>query len=71
MSDAQDKRLRRMGYKPELLRGETYYCRREAMVGTRFESKVCGTASELDRITVEGKDTMNKVQRQQINPTGN
>jgi hypothetical protein len=59
-----------MGYKPELRHGETYYCRREVALGTRFESKVCGTAAELDRITVDSKDAMNQVQRQQVNPTG-
>ena len=59
-----------MAYKPELRDGETYYCRREAMVGTGFESKVCGTAADLDRVTVDSKDALNQVQRQQINPTG-
>jgi hypothetical protein len=58
-----------MGYKPELRHGETYYCRREAVLDTRFESKVCGTAAD-DRVTVDSKDAMNQVQRQQVNSTG-
>jgi hypothetical protein len=59
-----------MGYKPEVRRGETYYCRQEAMVGTRFPSKVCGTAAEIDRVTVGSRETTDKLQREQIGPPG-
>jgi hypothetical protein len=40
------------------------------MVGTRFPSKVCGTAAEIDRVTVGSRETTDKLQREQIGPPG-
>jgi hypothetical protein len=66
----QDKRLRNMGYRPETRHGELVYCRTETVVGTRFPSKVCGTPADLARITTEGRDAINQIQRSQIVPMG-
>jgi hypothetical protein len=60
-----------MGYKPELRHGETYYCRREATLGSRFESKVCATAAELAQVKVDSEDAVNDAQRKQLNKQGN
>jgi hypothetical protein len=69
-NDARDKRLRAMGYRPELRHGETFYCRREAVVGSRFESTVCGSADDLEHVTTDSQDTMNQMQQHQVYPTG-
>jgi len=67
---ARDKRLRNLGYKPEKRHGETFYCRSEMVVGTRFPSKVCGTADQLDQTTNDDKDALQTLQRRQITPMG-
>ena len=67
---ARDKRLRNLGYKPEKRHGETIYCRSEMVLGTRFPSKVCGTADQLDQITNDDKDALQTLQRRQITTMG-
>ena len=61
--EAQTRRLRRHGYKPEVHDGTTLFCRKEAVVGSRFESKFCGTAEDIDKDTQDGKDLTETVQR--------
>jgi hypothetical protein len=68
LAAARDKRLRNLGYKPEVRKGETIYCRSEALVGTRFPTKVCGTADQLDQITTDDKDATLRLQRAGVNP---
>ena len=34
---AEDKALLEQGYKPEMRHGVRYYCRRQAVIGSRFE----------------------------------
>jgi hypothetical protein len=65
---ARDKRLRSAGYKPEVRKGETYYCRSEVLVGTRFPTKTCGTAEQLDQITTNDKEAAQQLQRTKVNP---
>ena len=68
LAAARDKRLRNLGYKPEKRRGETLYCRSEALVGTRFPTKVCATAEQLDQMTTDDKDAAMRLQRAGVNP---
>jgi len=67
---ARDKRLRSAGYKPKIQAGQTFYCRKEAVVGSRFEKEVCGTAESIDKATQNGKDMAADAQRRQNNPAG-
>jgi hypothetical protein len=60
--DATDKRLRSQGYKPEVRNGTRIYCRKETEMGSRFPSKVCGTAEQLAAANKDGQDALNKVQ---------
>jgi uncharacterized protein involved in type VI secretion and phage assembly len=66
--DAQAKRLRAAGYKPKVQNGQTVYCRKEAVVGSRFPQEVCGSAESIDKVTQNGKDLADDVQRKQANP---
>jgi hypothetical protein len=68
--DARNKALLAQGYKPEIKNGTTYYCRREAQLGSHFETKVCGTPDQLRANQQDTKDVMDKIQREQPGPAG-
>jgi hypothetical protein len=70
--EAQTKRLRGQGYRPETRNGRLLYCRKEILIGSRFESKLCGTADELDKAAQNGKDLVQTIQRKDsMTPRGN
>jgi hypothetical protein len=58
VTDAQLKQILARGYKPDSqARGnEVYYCRRERETGSRFEKKVCKTATRILQDELNGKD---------------
>ena len=68
VDDATDKVLRSRGYKVEVRNGNTFYCRRETVVGSHFESKVCGTAEQMHSSEQDTQDTVDKIARQQAGP---
>jgi hypothetical protein len=43
-----EKKWRSQGYKPQKRGDETLWCRREAVIGSRFEEKKCWTAEVLE-----------------------
>lgn len=65
VTDAQLKQILKKGYKPESqARGnEVYYCRSESELGSRFEMKVCRTATRILEEEQQGKDVTTDVQR--------
>jgi hypothetical protein len=65
-SENQIKRLRSLGYRPKTVNGATMYCRGEAMVGSRLEKQVCGTADDLDKASQVSKDSAGEVQRRAL-----
>lgn len=71
-ADARIKKLKAAGYKPEMRNGEVVFCRREAVLGSRFEKKVCSTAEQLDAQAANGQDVADSVQRSNlsVNPSG-
>jgi hypothetical protein len=62
--EAQTKRLKASGYKPEVHNGVTLFCRNEQKTGTRFETKTCSNGDDIERAAQDAKDTMQKGQRQ-------
>jgi hypothetical protein len=52
----QIRELRARGYKAENRNGTTVWCRTEAPIGSRFESKKCATAAELDMAAGRSKE---------------
>jgi len=62
VSPAQMKAFRQAGYKAEVHNGRTFFCRREPQLGTRFESKVCGTAEEIERSTANSQELAERIQ---------
>jgi hypothetical protein len=46
--DAQAKRLRSLGYRPEVQNGRTVFCKKEAMIGTTFPTKTCGNGDAIE-----------------------
>lgn len=67
---ALDKTLRSQGYKPEMKNDTKYYCRRETVLGSHFESKVCSTPDQLRATQQNSKDVMDRFQREQPGPAG-
>lgn len=62
----QDKLLRAAGYRPETQKGQTLYCRKEATLGTRFQSKVCGTPADLAEQTRQSQEMAGSIQRKNV-----
>jgi hypothetical protein len=62
-ANSQDKSLRARGYKPETRGGTTVYCRKEAVLGSRFENKICRSAADLEHNSQAGKDMVQDMQR--------
>jgi hypothetical protein len=58
----QMKAFRAAGYKPEVHNGRTLFCRREPQIGTRFESKTCGDAAEIERSTRNSQELAERIQ---------
>jgi hypothetical protein len=62
--EEQNKRMRGLGYKPEVQRdGTTLYCHREQALGTHFDHKTCMTPQEIAHRTEEAKYQTEHVQR--------
>jgi hypothetical protein len=73
-ADARLKKLRAAGYKTEMHGQEVVFCRKEPVLGSRFEHKVCNTAEELDTMMASGRDAVETSQRNGLgvgNPKGN
>jgi hypothetical protein len=58
----QMKAFRAAGYKPEVHNGRTLFCRSEPQIGTRFESKTCGDADEIERSTRNSQELAERIQ---------
>jgi hypothetical protein len=66
---AAENRLINLGYKPQMRNGEKIYCRREAPMGSRISSgQHCGTVAELATTTQEGREGLERTQRNTVNP---
>jgi len=53
--------LLKQGYKPAVHRGETVYCRREAVTGSRFSSQVCLTEQQIKDMQQRAKDDLQTI----------
>ena len=71
-AEARLKRLRAAGYKPEAHGDEVVFCRREPVLGTHFQRKVCNTAEQLESQTNTSQDELEEMQRAGMrgNPSG-
>jgi hypothetical protein len=67
VSADDDKRLRAAGYKPTVQNGQTYYCKSEQVMGSRFEHKVCRTAEQVSADRNQGRDETEKSQVRSYN----
>jgi hypothetical protein len=60
---AQLKQLKAAGYTPEVHGSEIWFCRKEMILGSRFDKKICNTADQLQRIAADARQQTDKVQR--------
>jgi|SRR5215472_440881 len=61
-----EQQLRLQGYRLSMVRGQEKYCRREAPLGSRLESVMhCVTLAEAQLMMQEGKETAERIQRNQ------
>jgi hypothetical protein len=58
-ADAQEKHLLARGYKKETHNGQIVYCRKEIKFGSRFETKQCGSAQDMELAEQQARDLMN------------
>jgi outer membrane biosynthesis protein TonB len=56
---AQEKNLLARGYKKETHNGQTLFCWKEIPLGSRFETKHCGTAQDITLQEQQGRDALN------------
>jgi len=71
-ADKQLKRLKAAGYKSEVHGGEVVFCRKEAVLGSRFEKKICNTAEALEQQMNNAQEMASQAQRNStISPRGN
>ena len=69
---AQLKRFKAAGYKPEIHDGNVVFCRKETIMGSRFDKKVCTTAHLLEEQMAQAQDTVSTAQRNMtLTPRGN
>ena len=60
---AQLKRLKAAGYKPEVHGSEVWFCRKEVIMGSRLEKKICNTADQLMRQEADARQMTDHLQR--------
>jgi hypothetical protein len=53
-----DQDVLEQGYKPVVKNGETYYCRKEILTGSRFSTVVCLTPQQIENMKQAAKDTL-------------
>jgi len=63
----QLRQILAQGYRREKHGGETLYCRREQVMGSRFEKTICKTAYQIAEQTQMGRDLADMKER----PSGN
>jgi hypothetical protein len=62
ITDAQIKKYRSKGYKPQIHDGRTVFCHSEANLGSRLEHQVCRTAEQLEEDSQQGQDMARDIQ---------
>jgi hypothetical protein len=67
---SEETNLLSHGYKLERRNGENYFCRSEAGLGTRFQTKVCKTAAQLSQLRRDSKDAAAHAQQPGWQPAG-
>jgi hypothetical protein len=70
VNDQQLKQILAMGYRPEGHGDHVLYCRREAQIGTRFQTKTCRTSTSILEAEATGKDLTKTAQRDMGNSSG-
>jgi len=63
LTDAQVKELLAKGYKPQARGSEVFYCRREPILGSKFEHKVCKSAEQIALAEKDSKEMTERIQR--------
>ena len=57
------KKARMAGYKAETQKGVTKFCRRDADLGTRFETKKCVSQDQMEQEINERQDARNELSK--------
>jgi hypothetical protein len=47
--EEQTKRMRKLGYKPQVRNGNTVYCKETEVIGTRFPQTVCSDGDTIEQ----------------------
>jgi hypothetical protein len=63
-----EERLISQGYRLEVKNGQKTFCRREVVLGSHFEKKVCGTAEQLAQSQQTSREVIENTQLHHTNP---
>jgi hypothetical protein len=56
--EAQAKRLRSLGYRPEERNGHTIYCKKEALIGSLLPTKTCADGDAIEAAARQNKENL-------------
>jgi hypothetical protein len=59
---AEEKKYRNRGYRPQVRKGETYWCKSDLAVGSRLPTTTCSTAAQMELAEQQGQDTVKYMQ---------
>lgn len=68
LTDAQVKELLSQGYRPQASADGVVYCRREAVMNSRFERKICKSADAIALEKRDSKEMTEHIQRSLMSP---
>jgi hypothetical protein len=69
LTNAQVKQLLAKGYRPQGRGDNVYYCRREQVLGSRFEQKVCKTADQITRAELDSQEIAENARKGLMSPS--
>ena len=70
VSKEQDDRLRALGYRRVARGDNVVYCRKEAVLGSRFTKTVCGSADDIERTAERARQDVQGIQQKGLNQLG-
>jgi hypothetical protein len=56
--EEQTMRLRKLGYKPRVRNGVTFFCKETQVTGSRFPTTVCSDGDTIERLVITSQDQL-------------
>jgi hypothetical protein len=56
--EEQTMRLRKLGYKPKVRNGATFFCKETQLTGSRLSTTVCSDGDTIERLVITSQDQL-------------